>query len=261
MRFVIFCLLVATALASHADENLQNLQNAKHYQSFSATVDAQMTLVPASADDHYYLYFENFGSELDDFVGLYQAVKQSTRADADVRYQLLGTSKAHLRNQHNATLLAGSRVEYLEALLPEKAPVKLFYAGKADIYKARKILALYDQRQGRLESGIAVRRLLKEKQDALEKACGKTFAVELGSFSDKSTPGLLQGHLTSLAQLCRNDQDYREAINAIETITVNEHPDDDGHSIELDDAQLHISFNRDTVNVGAASNQILRDVF
>lgn len=258
MKLCAFFLLIFAAIACHAEENLQN---AKHYQGLSATVDAQMTLIPSSVDDQYYLYFENFESELDDFVGLYQAVKETERADAEVRYQLLGTSTAHLRNQHNATLLAGSRVEYLEALLPDAAPAKLVFAGKADIYKARGILALYEQRQGKLISGIAVKRLLREKQAELEKACGKTFSVELGEFSDKSTPGLLQGHLNSLAQLCRNNEDYREAINAIETIVVSEHTDADGHSIELEGTQLRISFNGDTANVGAASDQILRDIF
>lgn len=256
MRLIITfvsCLLALTATAE------DSLQHAKLYQSFSSSVDAQLTLVPAEKDEHVYLYFENFESELDDFVGLYQAVRETPKADANIRYQLVGTSKAHLRNHHDNTLLAGSWVEYIEVLLPESAPVKMFLMGKADIYKARRVIELYEEQQGLLVSGIAVKKLLQERQQEMQKACGNEVTLTLNDFSEKTTPGLLQGHLSSLAQLCREDRDYRELVSGITEILASEHEQADGHSIELQGSQLFIAINAATANTGPASYELLKN--
>lgn len=256
MRLIAFALLLTAGLSALAET--ENLQDAKYYQSFSSTVDAQMTLVPASREDHVYLHFENFGGELDDFVGLYQLVRETSRADANIRYQLVGTSSAHLRNHHHSTLLAGSRVEYLEALPPDSAPVKLFLAGRADIYQARKVLEDYRHQQGLRVSRIAVNKLLREQQAEAEEACGQDMVLTLGDFSDKTTPGLLQGHLQSLARLCREDEDYRAAINAIREIVASEAKQATGHQLSVDGERLRISLGHDTANTAAASYEMLR---
>lgn len=257
MRPIIILVCCLLAMVVSAEENLKH---AKTYQSFSSSVDAQLTLVPAEKDDHVYLYFENFESELDDFVGLYKAARETSKADANIRYQLVGTSTAHLRNHHDSTLLAGSWVEYLEVLLPESAPVKIFLMEKADIYKARRVIERYEEQQGLLVSGIAVKKLIKEKQREMQAACGNEVTLTLKDFTEKTTPGLLQGHLSSLAQLCREDRDYRELISGITDILASEHEQADGHSIELRGSQLYIAINAATANTGPASYELLQNI-
>lgn len=259
MRLITLILLLSAGITALAEE--AHLQKAKYYQSFSSTVDASMTMVPAPEADHVYLYFEDFDGELDDFVGLYKIVRETSRADANTRYQLLGTSSAHLRNHNYSTLLAGSRVEYIEALPPSHAPVKMFMTGRADIYQARKVLKLYQQQQGLLVSGVAVKKLLAERQAAAKEACGQEVTLTLGDFNEKTTAGLLQGHLHSMARLCEEDPDYRAAIAAIEQIVANPAQDSTtSHEITIEGKTMLVSIGREAPNVGSASYEILRKI-
>ena len=197
---------------------------AKLYHSFDAEMESSIGVVPYEGDDLYLITFSGFGHVFDGKVMLYKKQWNGRDKRDGYFFQLLGNSRIHLRNDGKKTAIFGTTVSYSEAFLPNAAPVKMLYAGEADVLRARKVLSRYQEQQGLVKSKVEAKKLIAKAQDAFESACNQTVSltIDWSGFQgeNKNVPGMMYTYFDSLRKICAIDEDYLEAVNAITTIKV-----------------------------------------
>jgi len=258
MKLLIVSFFVLFQLNSYATEL------AKHYKSFDTDYVGNAYVIPYH-DDQYLIYYNGFEHPIDGKVHLVE--KSDNGIDnGQYVYQMPNLNMTHFHSKGNSTLTHGSLHPYFEVYLADKPMTKVVYYGRVSPQKVRDIKKIYLTQQGLLESKVAVKKAIKQAKSKLTVACdgsSVTTKIDWASFAkgkQKTTPGMLVGFIHSMATLCEEDSDYKEAINDIKTINVNLAKQSDKPAISLTDDTLSISLDKQMSNIPQISYKLLTEL-
>jgi len=194
---------------------------AKIFLGINGQVNARLIVVPYKGK--YLLHFSNFEHAFDKKTYLYNKVFKEKGAKKGDHYVMTGTQITSFNSLGKSTLIRGTIREYSEVHLHGKSPYKMVFAGIADPSAIRDAKAQYALTQGIFESKIAVKKHIQKAVSAFHKSCHKKLSIkvswdEFKSNQQKTTPGLAHAYINSLAQVCKVDKDYAEAVKQIHII-------------------------------------------
>lgn len=242
----------------------QAIEKTKVYYSFDSEFSATLTVVPAEADDSYYVNFDGFEHHYDGNTLLYKKFKNDI---GDGYYlKLLGMPDVNFKNDNYKTLRSGTLVSYSNVYLDNGTVTKVIYSGFADIVKANKIKKQYQQRQLNVVSKVAAKKLIEESVNSFSKTCETNVNIHIDwrQFETqklKTTPAKLSAYINALENICTIDSDYLEVVQEIEKIDLTPSALADKHKAKIVDKTLFIEVGDDVPNLPETSYKLIHDIF
>ena len=261
MRSLLFApLFLVAASAQTIAQTVERHESTNVYQSISD--DAILIVTPYGDKDEYLAYFENFESSLDNKAKLYKKETTAQHSEEGFYFRLKGSNQINIQSKGRSILVNGSLLPYIEVLDGQKPAAKMIFRERAGTFEADKAANRYKAYQGLAASKIEANKQIDSARANFEKSCDTkaTLAIDWSAFEKqgmKTTPGMLQGHLTALADICGIDGDYLSAIKSIKEVKVTPAKSKGDHRVTHSGDTLSIEFDDTSANVADVGRELI----
>ncbi|MGI5309612.1 hypothetical protein [Rheinheimera sp. WS51] len=242
----IYLCLIVTLLISFTSQ-------AKTYRSFDAEIDARLVIIPTDNNNQFLISFDGFEHPFDSQAMLYTVRDINSDPRNGSVYQMEGTPFTNVRNNKRTTLLMGSAVPYIEVYLADRAPIKMIFTDHSDTAMIQRVKQRYEQSQGYTISKIAAKKQVKQAVSSFKNQCHPSIKVDIdwpafSSEADKTTPAIAARYIQSLAKICLQDEDYKQAVLELNEVNFTLSEDKTTHIIKRDGAKINIGLAKDNPN-------------
>ncbi len=261
MRSLLFApLLLISASVQTIAQTVERHESTNVYQSISD--DALLIVTPYGDQDEFLAYFENFESPLDNKAKLYKKETTAQHSEDGFYFRLKGSDQINIQNKGRSILTNGSLIPYIEVLDGRKPATKMVFRERAGTFEADKAVNRYKAYQGLANSKIEANKQIDAARMNFEKTCNTTakLTIDWPAFEKqdmKSAPGMLQGHLVALAEICSMDNDYLAAIQSIKEVNVTPAKARGDHRVTHNGNILSIEFDDTSANVADVGRELI----
>lgn len=253
-------LILITASAQSIAQTVERHESTHVYQSISD--DAVLIVTPYGDQDEFLAYFENFESPLDNKAKLYKKETTAQHSEEGFYLRLKGSDQINIQDKGRSVLTNGSLIPYIEVLDGRKPATKMVFRERAGTFEADKALSRYKAYQGLANSKTEASKQIDAARTKFEKSCDTKakLTIDWPAFEKqdmKTAPGMLQGHLAALAEICSTDEDYLAAIKSIKEVNVTPAKSRGEHRVSHNGNTLSIEFDDTSANVADVGRELI----